>query len=207
MGVTAWQEVERAEPSSRACGRCSTLTGTRQSPPCEPTGRRGSRDRDGLRGRRAGLWPDAEGGKGRISAGIRGSPCTAPRSTRSRAPRRSGRARRRSPAGRLLPDRSKDRTATASTPTSPRSCTPTSTRRPRCSWSSGGRQAGAKDRARVTPPRPPRHGYAPGGGSCSPCPDDDLIDHRVQWLRHRSPRPQALTEARVRGLMVAQDPG
>jgi hypothetical protein len=41
--------------------------------------------------------------------------------------------------------------STALAPTSPRWCTPTSTRRPRCSSSSGGRRGGAAtDRARVT---------------------------------------------------------
>jgi hypothetical protein len=43
--------------------------------------------------------------KGRISAGIRGSLCTAPRSTRLRAWRRTGQARQRSPVGRSLAHR------------------------------------------------------------------------------------------------------
>ena len=54
--------------------------------------------------------------------------------------RRRGRARPRSPGGRSMPGRARtDPTQTASTPTSRRSCTPTSTRRPRNSSSSGGR--------------------------------------------------------------------
>lgn len=52
--------------------------------------------------------------------------------------RRTGRARRRSPGGRWPPGGPRDRKESSSTPTSPRSCTPISTRRPRCSWSSGG---------------------------------------------------------------------
>nr|BFE78620.1 hypothetical protein GCM10020093_012210 [Planobispora longispora] len=50
-----------------------------------------------------------------------------------------------------------DRTATASTPTSPRSCTPTSTTRPRCSSSSGGRPS--------TGCGGPSAGDPPGSGS------------------------------------------
>src|SRR5713101_7534793 len=109
---------KQSRRSRSACERCSTLTDTRQWPPCEPTDRRespGSR-----RSSRTANWSLARcrtRARARTCAGTRGSPCTAPRSTRSRAPRRSGRGRRRSPAGRSLPDRSpKDKTATASTP-------------------------------------------------------------------------------------------
>src|SRR5262249_48819345 len=93
---------------------------------------------------------------------IRGSPCTAPRSTRSRAPKHSGRVRRRYPVGRSLPGRSpKDLTATASTPTSPKSYTPTSTTRPPCSSSGGGR---------------PRMGCA-GSSASNPQPLQILVRH------------------------------
>ena len=85
-------------------GRYPMLTGTRH---CHVESRRVAadfRDRGGLRARRIGFWLDAEGAqKGRIFVGIRGSPCIALRSTRSRAQRRSGWARRRFPAGRSVP--------------------------------------------------------------------------------------------------------
>ncbi len=131
------------------------------------------RDRDGLRGRRTSLRLDAERARARICVGIRGSPCTAPRSIRSRAPRRSGRARRRSPVGRSPPDRSpRDRTATSSMRTSSRSYTPTSTTRPRCSSSSGGRPRtgyeglNASNLNRAPDPRPPLPDTSKGKKGC-----------------------------------------
>ena len=100
------------------------------------------RDRGGLRGWRTGLWLDAERAQGR------GSPSgSAVRAAQRHG--RPGRGLRGAVAGRGEDLRSGDRfrtdhrgseTAIASTPTSPRSCTPTSTSRRRCSSSSGGRR-------------------------------------------------------------------
>ena len=100
------------------------------------------RDRDSLRGWRTDFWLDAERTQG----------CRSPSGSAVRAAQRHGRPGRGVggavagrgedlSAGDRCPDRSpKERTATGSTPTSPRSCTPTSMRRPRCSSSSGGRR-------------------------------------------------------------------
>ncbi len=129
--MTAWKDVERAEPefAQRVRGlfdghRHKTIATLRAD---------GSPRISGIEV----AFEDGELAFG--SMPIRGSHCTAPRSTRSRARKRSGRVRRRSLGGRSMRGHSpRDPTATASTPTSPRSYTRTSTRRPRCSSLSGG---------------------------------------------------------------------
>ena len=134
--MTAWRDVERAEPES-ARRVPELFDGHRHKTiaTCEPTGRRGS---PGSR------WPSRTAslplarcrtrGRARIWAGIRGSHCTAPRSTRSRARKRSGRVRRRSPGGRSMPGRSpKDPSGDHfSADIAEVVPTRTSTRRPRC---------------------------------------------------------------------------
>lgn len=140
--MTAWRDVEAAEPEFAR--RVRTLFDAHRRKTIATVRRDGSPRISGIEA----VFEDGElvfgsmptPARARTSVGISGSHCTAPRSTRCVVPRRSGRARRRSPAGRSLPDRSpKHRTPTASAPTSPRSCIPTSMRRPRCWSSNGGR--------------------------------------------------------------------
>ena len=139
--MTAWKDVERAEPefAQRVRGlfdghRHKTIATLRADGSPRISGIEVAFEDGELA---FGSMPNAP--RARIWAEIRGSHCTAPRSTRSRARKRSGRVRRRSLGGRSMPGHSpRDPTATASTPTSPRSCARTSMRRPRCSSLSGG---------------------------------------------------------------------
>jgi hypothetical protein len=102
--VTAWQDVEQAEPEFAQ--RVRALFDAHRHKTIATLRGDGSP-------RISGIETVFEGGelvlarcrmraRAQICAGIRGSPCTALRSTRSRAPRHSGRARRRSPAGRRI---------------------------------------------------------------------------------------------------------
>jgi Pyridoxamine 5'-phosphate oxidase len=140
--VTAWRDVERAEPEFAQ--RVQALSGAHRHKTIATLRAGGSPRISGIEAAFEdgalvfGSMPDARKG-----AGLRRDPRFALHSATVDPVEgfrgAVARGRRRSPAGRSLPDRSpKDRTATASAPTSPRSCAPTSTSGPRCSSSSGG---------------------------------------------------------------------